>query len=97
MDINNILSPELLRQYQSYTQRFPEGTSQQFYNYIRRNQPQLANYARRLLGSGAKTLRGIGPIGDIVDYGTLPFRQDEILNEYGIQSIDNNGNITGRF
>lgn len=95
MDINNIVSPELLRQYQSYTQRFPEGTSQQFFNYIRRNQPQLTNYARRLLGTEARTLRGLGPVGDIVYYGTLPMRKDEILKEYNMY-IDDNGNITGR-
>lgn len=59
----------------------------------------LGKAANRLLGKGAATLgrglRAIGPLGDILNYGLLPMRKDEILKEYGLQ-IDENGNLYGR-
>jgi hypothetical protein len=107
-------NPQLLREYQEYRTRFPQGTDEQFMNLLRRNRPDLLNYANqsftaenlarsarlrnigkiagRLLSRG---LRAIGPVGDIIHYGTLPMRKDEILKEYNMY-IDDNGNITGR-
>lgn len=116
-----IRNPQLLREYQNYRTRFPKGTDEQFMNLLRRNRPDLLNYANqsftaenlarsarlrnisqtagRILGKGAATLgrglRAIGPLGDILNYGLLPMRKDEILKEYGLQ-IDENGNLYGR-
>lgn len=52
----------------------------------------IGRAAANILGKG---LKAIGPIGDIIYYGTLPMRKDEILKEYNMY-IDDNGNITGR-
>lgn len=52
----------------------------------------IGKSAANILGKG---LRAFGPIGDIIHYGTLPMRKDEILREYNMY-IDENGNIVGR-
>ena len=42
-----IRNPQLLREYQNYIARFPQGTDEQFMNLIRRNRPDLLNYANQ--------------------------------------------------
>ena len=42
-----IRNPQLLREYQNYRTRFPKGTDEQFMNLIRRNRPDLLNYANQ--------------------------------------------------
>lgn len=42
-----IRNPQLLREYQNYRTRFPKGTDEQFMNLLRRNRPDLLNYANQ--------------------------------------------------
>lgn len=42
-----IRNPQLLREYQEYRTRFPQGTDEQFMNLLRRNNPELVRQAQQ--------------------------------------------------
>lgn len=42
-----IRNPQLLREYQNYRARFPQGTDEQFMNLLRRNNPELVRQAQQ--------------------------------------------------